>query len=75
MFLKEDTNLSEFIKNVNSCKGEIYFETEEGDSLALKSVLCQFIFCTLFERPDILYRGTVRIERYEDETVLQQFLR
>ena len=75
MLLKKEVELKCFLDEVRLCIGDVYFETKEGDSLSLKSTLCQFIFCTLSDRPDILYTGHIRFERSEDEKILDRFLR
>ena len=36
-------NVEGFMKTVNECAGEVYLETEEGDSLNLKSKLTQYV--------------------------------
>ena len=37
------TNPKELFKRLEECKGEVYLKTAEGDSLNMKSKLCQFI--------------------------------
>ena len=44
MNLKPDINLSEFFRAVHTCRGEVLFETPEGDRLNLKSALSQYVF-------------------------------
>ncbi len=36
-------DLAGFIKTLDSCKGDVYMETPDGDVLNLKSKLCQML--------------------------------
>ena len=36
-------NVEGFLKTVNECSGDVFLETEEGDSLNLKSKLTQYV--------------------------------
>lgn len=74
MHIKENINLIQFLETVRLCKAEVYFETAEGDSLALRSALCQYIFCTLSNKPEILYRGNIRFDDPEDVTLVAGYL-
>lgn len=74
MHLKKDFNITEFLKQVTYCQGEVYFETPEGDSLSLKSALSQYIFCSLTNEDDIFRNGTIRTELEQDKTLLAYFL-
>ncbi len=38
-----NVTFDDFIKVVDHCKGDVYLETEDGDSLNLKSKLCQLL--------------------------------
>lgn len=74
MYLKKGINILAFLKKVNDCSGDVFFDYGEGDSMALKSAMCQFIFSTLKDRPDILYSGEVRFDLRSDATFLRDFL-
>ena len=43
MKLNNITNIEQFFQLVESCEGNVYLITSEGDSLNLKSQLCKFI--------------------------------
>ena len=43
MKVEKVTNIPEFFKIVDSCKGRVELLTGEGDRLNLKSKLCQFL--------------------------------
>lgn len=36
-------NVENFLKVINECTGDVFLETEEGDSLNLKSKLTQYV--------------------------------
>ena len=47
-------NLKEFLDAIDHCKGDVFLETEEGDSLNLKSKLCQIIgLSSILSNPEI----------------------
>lgn len=53
MRLKKDVNIVDFLKKVQRCQKDVYLETEEEDTLNLKSVLSQYLFVVLAEHQDI----------------------
>lgn len=74
MHIKNDINFINFLRQVQKCDSEVLFETPEGDRIALKSTLSQYIFCTIASNPELLQRGTVRFEKKEDLALLEEFL-
>ena len=74
MQLKKDCNLIHFLTQVKKCSSEVYFETSEGDSLALNSALSQYIFCSLAGRPALLQSGCIRLEDPEDISLLSEYI-
>ncbi len=72
--LSEDVNLADFLQKVRECPSPVYFETADGDSLALHSALCQYIFCSLTNQPDLLSGGWLRFENPADRQILSEFL-
>ena len=44
MHINPNINILNFLKQVQKCNGEVLFETSEGDRIALKSTLSQYIF-------------------------------
>ncbi len=74
MHIKTNTNIVNFLKQVQACTAEGFFETPEGDCLALKSTLSQYIFCTIASNPELLQSGTVRFEKEADQKLLIDFL-
>ena len=45
MHIRNNINVVDFLKQVRTCSRDVLFETEEGDRIALKSTLSQYIFC------------------------------
>lgn len=66
-------NLEDFIKAVDSCKGDVYLETTDGDVLNLKSRLCQMIGISTILKSTEIGEATVRCTNPEDETALFRY--
>ena len=68
-----NVDFEDLIKVINSCKGNVYLETEEGDSLNLKSKLCQMLgIATILANTEIT-TAWVRCENPDDEPLLFRF--
>lgn len=74
MHLKVDTDMSNFLSAVRQCSSEVYFETQEGDCLNLKSILSQYILCSLVSEPEMLANGMIRLSRHSDMEFLTDYL-
>lgn len=74
MHLKKDCNLTAFLAQIKLCDSEVNFHTTAGDILALKSSLCQYIFLSLSEQPEALYKGEIVCENKADYHILSDFL-
>ncbi len=74
MHIRSDINVVEFLKQVRTCSRDVLFETEEGDRIALKSTLSQYIFCTIASNQELLQSGTIRFIAEEDRELLQDYL-
>ncbi len=74
MHINPNINILNFLKQVQKCSAEVLFETSEGDRIALKSTLSQYIFCTIASNPELLQSGTIRFEQDEDIKLLKNFL-
>ena len=73
MYLKPDINLPEFFQAVHTCRGEVLFETPEGDRLNLKSALSQFVFTAAVAGQLRALNGRLSYDQ-EDEPCLAPFL-
>lgn len=74
MHLKANVNIMDFLKQVKKCEGEVLFETPEGDRIALKSTLSQYVFCTIASNPELLKNGLINFKHEEDKNLLLEFL-
>lgn len=68
-----DIDFNEFIKAVDSCKGDVYLETDEGDILNLKSKLCQIMGLSHILKGASITEATIRCVDPADETILFRF--
>lgn len=68
-----EIDVADFIKTVDSCKGNVYLETDEGDCLNLKSKLCQIAGLTNLIQGGIILEATIRCDNPEDESKLFRF--
>ncbi len=73
MKLKENTEVVSFLKRVKACKEDVYFVTDEGDRLNLKSTLSQYMCALLVGQKDILGRSRVECSK-EDGELLKEYL-
>ena len=74
MHINPNINILNFLKQVQKCSAEVLFETPEGDRIALKSTLSQYIFFTIASNSELLQSGTIRFEQDEDIKLLENFL-
>ncbi len=74
MKLKENINLSDFIIKVRECRADVTFLSPEGDRLALKSSLCQYIFASLQGQPTLLKNAEILCEDSADYALLRDYL-
>lgn len=73
--LREDIDLASFFTAVNQCKGEVVFLSAHGDRMDLKSVLCQYLFASVYLQNDVKAEGCIECEFQEDTATLKSFLK
>ena len=66
-------DLADFIKTLDSCKGDVFMETADGDVLNLKSKLCQIIGLTNILKGAEISEAKIRCTTPEDESLLFRF--
>ena len=66
-------DFNDFIKTLDSCKGDVFLETVDGDVLNLKSKLCQMIGLSTILRNTEVSEATLRCANPDDETLLFRF--
>lgn len=74
MKLKENTDLPAFLRQVKKCGGEVFLETQEGDSLNLKSTLSQYIFVSLGAGNTLISNSKITCSLTDDLHILKDYL-
>ncbi len=72
-YLKNNTDLTEFVRCVQDCRADVFFVSEEGDRLNLRSELSKYLFVTASAR-GLLSNGTIECQNREDYVLLREFL-
>ena len=68
-----DVNVPEFLRILDSCVGQVYLMTRDGDKLNLKSKLCQLIGLTSLIEGGKIAEAFIVCENEEDEQKLFRF--
>ncbi len=68
-----DVDVPEFLKVLDSCEGEIYLMTRDGDRLNLKSKLCQLVGLTRLIEGGKIAEAFIMCEKVADESKLFRF--
>ena len=66
-------DVAEFISILDSCTGDVFLETKEGDVLNLKSKLWQFAGLVNIINGAFIAEATIRCSNPEDEQKLFRF--
>ena len=74
MQLKENINLMDFLNYIDNCKGDVFFQTSDGDNLNLKSRLSRYVLAIVENNKDFLLSGTVSCTEESDYHVLEDYL-
>ncbi len=64
-----DLNIDDLIKTVEACAGEVYLETEEGDSLNLKSTFCRIVGLSKILEGAKITQAYIRCSNIDDESL------
>ncbi len=73
MISLHDVNGSEFLSVLDTCKGNVFLVTHEGDKLNLKSKLCQLVGLTRLIEGGKISEAFIICENKEDESKLFRF--
>ena len=68
-----DINVSEFLTVLDTCEGNVFLVTHEGDKLNLKSKLCQLVGLTRLIEGGKISEAFIVCENKEDESKLFRF--
>jgi hypothetical protein len=69
----KNVDINDFLSIVNSCKGNLYLVTPEGDKLNLKSTLCQLVGLSKLIEGGIVADASLVCDNIEDETILVKY--
>ena len=73
MISLHDVNVSEFLSVLDTCKGNVFLVTHEGDKRNLKSKLCQLVGLTKLIEGGKISAAFLICENKEDESKLFRF--
>lgn len=68
-----NVDLEKLIKVIEKCSGDVYLETTDGDSLNLKSRLCQILGLSTILTSTEIEEAWVRCTNQDDETMIFRF--
>ena len=74
MKLKENIDIIAFLKRVNECRKDVYYDSPEGDHLDLKSALSQYVLSASSHDRYLLQNGAVVCDDLHDYECLREFL-
>lgn len=74
MQLKNSIDIQQFLIDVLKCQGSIYYSTNEGDYLNLKSQLSQFVFLLVYIKKNDPISGKIDISDKNDLTILDKYI-
>ncbi len=64
-----DLDIDDLIKTVEACQGEVYLETDEGDSLNLKSTFCRIVGLAKIIEGARISEAYIRCTNLDDESL------
>ena len=68
-----DIDVNKFIEVIDTCKGDVFLITDEGDRLNLKSKLCQLVGLTRLMENATFAKATVFCPDPEDDAKIFRF--
>ena len=72
--LKSEIDLMELFNCVRKCNTDVYFRTQDGDNLNLKSELSHYVLMIVANNNDFLLKGHIHCEDEADYEVLKDFI-
>lgn len=72
--IRQNTYLPDFYSQVHSCKKDVYFITNEGNRINLKSLMSQIFFQTTFIHTQEAAKGFVYCQNQADYELLANYL-
>jgi hypothetical protein len=74
MKIKNDIDINQFFQSIKKCNGEVFFDTDDGNHLNLKSQLSQFFLAILYAKNKDLLGGEIHLTDPSDSSVLHSYL-
>lgn len=74
MKFKKNTDLKAFMQEIKECGHDVYYKTQEGDSLNLKSTLSGYIFTASALDREFLEKGEIVCDDEVDFNKLASFV-
>lgn len=68
-----DVDVQAFLSVIDTCEGDVFLVTEEGDRLNLRSKLCQLIGLTKLIEGGKITNAHIACQKPEDESKLFRF--
>ncbi len=68
-----DVDVQAFLAEIDTCEGDVFLVTDEGDRLNLKSKLCQLIGLTKLIEGGKISDAHIECQKPGDETKLYRF--
>lgn len=74
--LKKGISIPEFLNTIIQCTGDIFYVTNEGDRLNLRSTLSQFVFTFATGNASVnpVHNGFIEFEHEYDYHILQNYI-
>lgn len=72
-FTVHDLDLQGFVSELESCKGNVWMTTEEGDKINLRSAFCRIVGVMSVLEGGKLSKATIECDNIEDESRLFRY--
>ena len=74
MKFKDSVDINAFLDAAKQCTGDIFFQTNEGDILNLKSLLSRYVLMSIMGNPSLLKSAQVTCVQEKDYQLLSEYL-
>lgn len=71
---KQNIDLAEFLNFVRRCNADVYFKTQDGDNLNLKSALSHYVLMIIANNTEFLSNGIIHCEDTNDYELLKDYI-
>ena len=72
--IKRNTYLPDFYTQIDTCKKDVYFITNDGNRINLKSMMSQIFFHTTFIHTEEAEHGFIYCQNQSDYDILANYL-